>query len=397
MRTLRRQLSAGKAWLARVWQLGILARAIPDRVLHKTAELSTDDHGQLGVSDFRVLEPSRTVELSNPDDCRFLQRQVSVPYQGCRFLTEEVFICSLRDCRLDPVSGAVVASDGSLLVDSIKNRGRLRHVSSFGGLLPATRTESGVYSTIQSPYTGNYFHWLLESLPRLHSLALWGEPITLLMSETLGEFQRAMLAMCLPENLTLRYVGEEWLQVEQFVLPSFLTRQWDFAYLPYDHLRATRNRILAAHGLTLDQGGSRRLYISRAKARVRQVVNEDEVVRLLRQQGFEVVYLEELAFADQVRLLHDAAIVVAPHGAGLANLLFAGRIPVVEFVTQVATPVYFFLALALGQRYHSLDSLAATSGASAITIDDGRRYSATRDRDLEVPLNKLAELLERTL
>ncbi len=65
-----------------------------------------------------------------------------------------------------------------------------------------------------------------------------------------------------------------------------------------------------------------RVYISRAKARNRKVSNEDEIVRTLGQLGFESYVLEDMGFFDQVALFEAAEVVVAPHGSGLANLVF---------------------------------------------------------------------------
>src|SRR5690606_29148055 len=66
-----------------------------------------------------------------------------------------------------------------------------------------------------------------------------------------------------------------------------------------------------------------RIYVSRTLARQRRVQNEDELVSLLERYGFAKYIPEQMPFEDQVRLFRDAKAVVAPHGAGLANLVFA--------------------------------------------------------------------------
>jgi capsular polysaccharide biosynthesis protein len=54
---------------------------------------------------------------------------------------------------------------------------------------------------------------------------------------------------------------------------------------------------------------------------------------LLTKLGFETHYMETYPLAMQAQLVADAKIVVAPHGAGLANLLFARKgTSVVEIV-----------------------------------------------------------------
>ncbi len=55
----------------------------------------------------------------------------------------------------------------------------------------------------------------------------------------------------------------------------------------------------------------------------RTIANEDEVVRALTRFGFAIVEPGNLAFEDQVSLLHGADIIVAAHGSAYGNLPFA--------------------------------------------------------------------------
>jgi capsular polysaccharide biosynthesis protein len=65
------------------------------------------------------------------------------------------------------------------------------------------------------------------------------------------------------------------------------------------------------------------IYIARADAFKRRLVNEHEVVEALSPLGFRWVVLDGMALRDQVALFSRARCVVAPHGAGLANLVFS--------------------------------------------------------------------------
>jgi hypothetical protein len=64
------------------------------------------------------------------------------------------------------------------------------------------------------------------------------------------------------------------------------------------------------------------IYIGRGDAPVRRLVNEDEVVRSLAPLGFRKVLLTGMPLADQIALFGQARAIVAPHGAGLANIAF---------------------------------------------------------------------------
>jgi capsular polysaccharide biosynthesis protein len=69
-------------------------------------------------------------------------------------------------------------------------------------------------------------------------------------------------------------------------------------------------------------GANGRIYISRRDSRKRTLANETELEAMLTDQGFDVVSLGGLAFEDQVRLFRNAELIVSPHGAGLANVIF---------------------------------------------------------------------------
>jgi hypothetical protein len=353
-----------------------------------------DDRARVaGLMDLVVLQAPRIVTLDDERLRAFLSRQTAVTHDGGAFQTEEVFNATLRGVTFDPHSGAVWAADGALVLDSIKNAGRLKHVTA-SPLAPGEL--AGLHSSIAGPISGNTFHWLVESLPRLYSLATLAEPVTLLMTDTLPAARREQLVGCLPPNAMLRFVPpHRRLRVERFVLPSFLTTLWDFAYLPSDHLDYLRQRFFRVYGLSPQSSSNNRIYISRARAGARRVLNEAAVLEALRPLGFRLYYLESMRFAEQVRLFHDAAIVVAPHGAGLANLLFAGSIPVLEFTSRVISPVYFFLALALRQKYEYVYPLELAASQPLPSPADGRLYSTARDLDITVDLDAMRAVTER--
>jgi capsular polysaccharide biosynthesis protein len=66
----------------------------------------------------------------------------------------------------------------------------------------------------------------------------------------------------------------------------------------------------------------RRIYVSRADAWLRRLTNEAEITELAERAGFTPVTLTGMPVAEQVRLFAEASHIVAPHGAGLANIGF---------------------------------------------------------------------------
>lgn len=351
-----------------------------------------DDH-VAGLLEIRQLRAPRTVTVEEPRLASLLARQTAVPANGATFEAEPVFLATLADAGFDPHSGAIWDASGALVLDSIKNAGRLKHVA-HGPVAPGVLP--GLYSSIAGPIVGNTFHWLIESLPRLYSLTHVAEPVTLLMPDTLPAARLEQLRACLPPGITLRLISKRnRVRVERFVLPSYLTTRWDFAYIPPEHLTYTRDCLYRTTGVGTSPPSGERLYISRAQAHVRHVLNEAAVMEALGAFGFRACRLENMTFAEQVRLFAVAEIVVAPHGAGLANLLFAGRIPVLELHSRAVSPVYFFLTLALGQPYDYLYPRELAGDAPIPSPADGRLYSTTRDLDFSIDIDALRAVAER--
>lgn len=65
----------------------------------------------------------------------------------------------------------------------------------------------------------------------------------------------------------------------------------------------------------------KRIYISRALASRRRLVNEAQCRPLFERYGIEVVRLEELTLADQITTCAHAEWLLGPHGAGLVYLI----------------------------------------------------------------------------
>lgn len=75
-------------------------------------------------------------------------------------------------------------------------------------------------------------------------------------------------------------------------------------------------------GDLIGRPGGRKIYISRQFTGMRRILNEAVLRKALKQRGFEIVVLEKLPLADQMRAFAEADVIVSPHGAGLTNVIF---------------------------------------------------------------------------
>ena len=69
--------------------------------------------------------------------------------------------------------------------------------------------------------------------------------------------------------------------------------------------------------------GPKRLFISRADAGRRRILNEEALYPGLKERGFEIVSLGGRSLTQQMTLFHNAQYIIGAHGAGLTNLLWS--------------------------------------------------------------------------
>ena len=109
---------------------------------------------------------------------------------------------------------------------------------------------------------------------------------------------------------------------------------------------------------------TRKVLISRNGARGRKLLEEGPLWEVLRPMGFERVEMERLDYSDQVRLMQETALLLAPHGAGLTNMIFcAAGTHVVEIAdTGYPNPNFYALAAAMGHPYWLIDAKGVGPG-----------------------------------
>jgi capsular polysaccharide biosynthesis protein len=170
--------------------------------------------------------------------------------------------------------------------------------------------------------SNNYFHWMVESLPRL------------LRAETCRPDQHVLL---LPHHyrrlafvpFTLRAFPQiariEWIdarskaRVEHLAFIARLPRQRPERLPDPDELAEVVRRVASLAG---DKAAARRIYFSRADASRRRARNEEDVVRVLRAHDFEIIRSDPTKPWEQVRASLGAGLMVGVHGAALTNLMF---------------------------------------------------------------------------
>ncbi len=161
----------------------------------------------------------------------------------------------------------------------------------------------------------NYYHWLLDGLGRWSVCPVASYPCLLPWSG--APFQQAGLALVpgLPARALTLAPGQA-VEVGRLHWTASLTGAGTQFHPALRRLGDAMRSSAAA------TDSSPALYVCRDDAHNRPLRNEAAVARLCADRGFQIVRLAKLPVMDQVALFAGARRIVAPHGAGLANLLF---------------------------------------------------------------------------
>lgn len=179
----------------------------------------------------------------------------------------------------------------------------------------------GSTAVIATSLGAGYCHWLLEELPRLLALGPELSRLDSLIAHTAQPFAREALALGAARGWTGQFIEPARLshyQCADLTVPTLLGPEGR----PTPAVVSALTDFVASFSARDTSSFGDRLYVTREKARRRRVTNEAELWSFLEPHGFAKISLEDLTWREQIAAFRHARQIVAPHGAGLANLVF---------------------------------------------------------------------------
>lgn len=237
-------------------------------------------------------------------------------------------------------------------------------------LLRKRRTFTHAAAWIVDDWSYGYFHWLADALPRLSTIRERLDELVLLLPHRYEalEYVRSSLeafGVCRVEFIK----PDEVILCRRLYVPTHTAPS---GHYNEEVIRGVRATLVESYGVEPARSASARLYISRSRAPKRKIVNEDEVVRVLREFDFQMLHAEGMSFAEQVRALSAARHLVSNHGAGLTNMLFmppGGGVLELRHETDKVNNCYFTMASALDLDYFYQSCPPETTGEDAHTAN----------------------------
>lgn len=183
---------------------------------------------------------------------------------------------------------------------------------------------------ITDEWSKNYCHWLWEALSKLIDLKREFPEAILVLPKSYLKIDFAMKSLAafgfndgsiktIPKKSQLFLGNVAAIPCINIATPGY------YDYLKFNQVGQT---LVSHYQNQLKTNFGERIYISRNrpdKEVPRRVDNEKELVAMLAKYGFKTVYMEKFSFLEQISIASFARFIVASHGAGITNCMFAKK------------------------------------------------------------------------
>lgn len=231
----------------------------------------------------------------------------------------------------------------------------------------------------------SYYHWILDLVSRFELIHAAGISLNdidkFVVNTTIQQFQKETLRLLgIPDEKIIESYNFPHIQAKNLIIPSLPGS----ARIPKFVCNFLRKEFLK-YATFEQEKRQKRLYISRKLAVSRRIINEDEVVKFLREYGFDTVIFESMSFMEQISFMATAEIVIAPHGAGLTNLIFCNQgTKVIEiFSPNYVNGCFWVIANQVELEYYYL---------TGYKIPNQQKHPVAED--ILVDINSLSKIVE---
>jgi capsular polysaccharide biosynthesis protein len=264
-------------------------------------------------------------------DPNFYRLQDGIPHA-------ETFLAEILNGYVTGPSVGVITPDRFLLREVSLEFGfpTEEHGAMRRFFFPEPQRLPGTWALLATTGGASFYHHLLEVVPRFHLLGLAGVDASKvngwIVNGNTAEFQSsAWQTLGLNRAKVIALDRRRLLQADRLLIPSLPSHP---GHTPPWVVNFLRERLLKDIPKKTGRGG---LWISRKEAHSRHFIGEEAWLTKLKNVGFQEVHGEALSLRNQAELFAGAAHIAGPHGAGMANLVFATK---GTHVTEFFNPRY---------------------------------------------------------
>lgn len=257
----------------------------------------------------------------------------------------DVYLAEIQNCKVALIDYRVgiITEDNALIGDLSPDHARKKEHPFLFYILPKAKEKlKGKTLVLAAPEgRGNYYHWMFHVIGRLSVLKALEMDINdfdhIVLNKPYKKFQeQSLLDFDLPQNKLVFIDNGDLVKIENAFLPSYL---YFHPLVPHFLRRHYLQNFKA------QDNAPKKIYISRRKSPIRKLIEEEQLVELLVSEfGYQEVFLEDYSLQEQAYLMHQANFVIAPHGAGIPNIVYCKKdTKVLEILPYSWTNVIYWI------------------------------------------------------
>ncbi len=192
-------------------------------------------------------------------------------------------------------------------------------------------SENEKYVLAFDEWSNGYFHWMCDVLPRLIAVeTMLADSYVLLPEKFNAHFISEALKLFTYKGIQI-IPDKHYVNTSSLIMPEHIATTGN--YNP-DVMLKIKNKIIAQYKNTSIQQ-CERIYISRKKAAYRHILNEEEVLNVLKPYNFKIIFFEDYSWGEQISIMKNAKFLIGVIGANLVNMIFMKPDSyVLQFTTQ---------------------------------------------------------------
>jgi hypothetical protein len=230
-------------------------------------------------------------------------------------------------------------------------------VCRFGKSLSSIRLDKNkTYLFVYSPWLG-YFSWVTESLPRIISVLDNHKELTLIIPESYLKRKFISESLNMFPDLKHEVIPDGLhMKIPKLVIPEL--KPYTYFFDP-NTMEKYRDWVWSyVDKMTFEIDTFDKIYVSRKQAKNRSLVNNEEVMGIFYNFGFQELSFEDYSFFEQVYLMKNCKVMAGVHGAGFANTCFLPQKSILfEFIKEYSShveerPSYWRLSSSIDVDYY---------------------------------------------
>ncbi|NVO02183.1 MAG: glycosyltransferase family 61 protein [Bacteroidetes bacterium] len=176
------------------------------------------------------------------------------------------------------------------------------------------------YLLLFDNYSGpeGFSHWISDAMTRIFALNGMLKNYTAILPAYCKNGFRAQSLKVFDFGSIYYIEPNTYVKVDNLYAPTFIAPTGNFNI---SNILGFRSFVLEKLKIS-NKINTKRTYISRKKTPRRHILNEIEVEDLMISYGFDIVFMEDHDFAEQISIVNSTKVLVSIHGAALTFLHF---------------------------------------------------------------------------